>query len=98
MSFPPQFAAPDGSYHELKVKLAHGGPYQVEARPGYFAQEAVPADTLRDKIEREVTAFNALDGVAAGVVLQVTKRSESERVVQLTIKVDAAKLAFVKQS
>jgi len=97
MSFTPQLAAPDGSYHELKVKLAHAGPYQVEARPGYFAQEAAPADNLREKVEREATASDALDGVAAGVVLQVTKRSESERVVQLTIKVDAGKLAFVKQ-
>ena len=98
MSFTPQLAPADAGYHELKVKLARGGPYQVEARPGYFAPEAAPADKLREKIEREVTATDALDGVAAGVALEVTKRSDSQRVVHLTIKVDAAKLPFAKQN
>jgi VWFA-related protein len=96
MSFSPEGVIADGSYHKLKVKLAHSGSYTVEARPGYFAPEttAVATESPQSKIDREVMASDTLTGVSAGLSIQVGKPSASQRTLSVMVHLDISKLAF----
>jgi hypothetical protein len=96
MSFRPEGVAADGSYHKLKVKLVHSGSYSVETRPGYFAPEktAAAAETPQSKIDREVTASEALNGIPAGLSIQIGKPSASQRTLTVIVHVDISKLTF----
>jgi VWFA-related protein len=100
MSFSPEGAIADGSYHKLKVKLIHSGSYSVEARPGYFAPEKTAAATEnpQSKIDREVMASDTLTGVPAGLSIQVGKPSASQRTLAVIVHLDISKLAFSKQN
>jgi len=98
MSFSPEGVIGDGSYHELKVKLAHSASYSVEARPGYYAQEAPASEKLRARIDSEVRASDALAGIAAGVALETAKLSENERTLRVRVHVEVGQLPFAEQN
>jgi VWFA-related protein len=98
MSFNPDGAAADGSYHKLQVKLAHAASYSLEARPGYFAPEEMAAEKLRESLDKEVLGSDSVAGIAAGVALRMEKASESGRAVRVIWHLDIAKLAFAKQN
>jgi len=100
MSFSPEGVIADGSYHKLKVKLAHSGTYSVETRPGYFAPEktAAATETPQSKIDRAVMASDTLTGVPAGISIQVRKPSDSQRTLSVIVHLDIAKLGFSKQN
>jgi VWFA-related protein len=97
ISFNPEDAIADGSYHQLQVKLVHPASYSVEARPGYFAREEM-AGKLRANLDKQVMASDALAGMAAGVALQMEKRSDSQREVRVIVHLDISKLEFAKQN
>ena len=92
ISFKPEGVTPDGSYHKLKVTLAHAGAYTVEARPGYFAPAA--ADDPRMKLDREVMASDTESDVPAGLALEVKKPSANQRALAVVVRIDVSKLEF----
>jgi hypothetical protein len=100
MSFSAEGVPADGSYHKLKVKLAHSGSYSVEARPGYLAPEnsSAAAETPQAKIDREVAASDTLAGVPAGLSVQVEKPSATQRTLSVFVHLDVSKLTFLEQN
>jgi VWFA-related protein len=100
MSFSPEGVIADGSYHKLKVKLAHSESYSVKTRPGYFAPKktTAAAETPQSKIDREVTASDTLTGIPANLSIQVGKPSATQRTLSVIVHLDVSKLAFSAQN
>jgi VWFA-related protein len=96
LAFPP---AEDGRYHKLKIELKSKATGFVQARPGYFAPSGAAAAQLdqSDNLDHAVTGDEELNGVPAGVTLQLAKTAENKRRLSLNIYVDAKKLPFQRQ-
>ncbi len=94
MSFRPEGVTPDGSFHKLKVKLAHTSNYDVAARPGYFAPSDKPRDDPRSKLERAVMASDTIDEFPAGLAVQIGRLSPTQRTLAVVVRIDVSKLPF----
>jgi len=85
---------PDGTYHELKVTVAHAGAYAVSARPGYFAAPAEPVETAQQRIDRAVASGDSLDQLAATVKVSAAPADAGHCRIQVVIALDARQLPF----
>ncbi len=92
ISFRPDGAAPDGSFHKLKVSLINTKNYSVQARPGYFAPNEKVSESLQSKIDREILAEDTVAGFPVGIAIQ---RDKAGLLVQSSF--DISKLRFVKK-
>jgi VWFA-related protein len=97
ISFRPEGVTPDGSFHKLKVKVAHSGNFDVVARPGYFAPSDKPADDPRAKFDKAVTTSDTVDDFPAGLAIQIGRPSASQRTLSVVVRIDLSKLDFATQ-
>jgi VWFA-related protein len=89
---------PDGKYHELHVRLKNHSGFQVESRPGYFATAAPkPAETIQERIDREVLSAETLAELPATVRVSSAKAASGLISIDVDIKVDANHLKFVEK-
>jgi VWFA-related protein len=95
----------DKRYHKLKVKLATGASYIVQARPGYFAatatqtQAAKPQPTgPQEELDREVMATDTTADFPAGVTVEPGQSKTGQPLLWLLIHVDLKHLPFVRQN
>jgi VWFA-related protein len=100
LGFRPDDVA-DKHYHRLKVKLATGGSYIVQARPGYVA--AVSAtnqkpDNLQERLDRELRSTDTLGNVPVGVTVEPGTSTTGEPLLWLLVHVDLRQLSFSKQT
>jgi hypothetical protein len=94
ISFRPDGVPPDGSYHKLKIKIAHlKGNYSLQAGPGYFApSEKAETESLQAKIDREILVDDTIAGFPVGIAVQ-----RREGALSVVVKVDISKLRFAQQ-
>jgi VWFA-related protein len=91
LGFTPQGTA-NGKMHALKVQLKRGDGYQVDSRPGYFAETPPePKETAQHRIDRAALAKDTLNGVTATVKVV----ADREAAIRVEVVVDAKKLRFV---
>lgn len=56
LGFAPQVPEADGKFHTLKVQLANGKKYQIEARNGYYARKKLddPEEEAKQEVREEL--------------------------------------------
>ena len=105
LGFSPEGIPQDGKYHKLAVRLAEGKGKYIEARPGYFAplkpatppqkaEGAPPQPSLRELLNREVLADDAVHDVAETVSAQPGTSTAGAPVLWITVDVDLKALNF----
>jgi VWFA-related protein len=97
MSFNPEGVVSDGAYHQLRLELVDAKSYSVEARPGYFAQEG-KVENERSNLDKQVLGADSSADVAAGISIQVEKRSDTQRTVHVKAHVDISSLPFLAKN
>jgi VWFA-related protein len=85
----------DGTYHKLKVTLAHTRSAAVQARPGYFAP--VPEREGGSKFDQEVMGKDAVENFPVELSAENTKLPGGDVSVAVVAKVDISRLTFAKQ-
>src|SRR5207302_4338621 len=94
LGFSPTDATPDGRYHGLKVKLAAGNHYAVQARLGYTAPTKTPPAGQRapSKLDAQAIGSDPLSEIPADVT------PEFGATLIAVVHVDASKLKFEKRA
>jgi hypothetical protein len=89
---------PDGKYHELRVRLKNHSGFQVESRPGYYAAAAAkPAESIQERIDREVLSAETLTELPATVHVSRADAGSGMINIDVNINVDAKHLKFVEK-
>jgi len=100
LGFTPDNLRQDGAFHSLKVKLANSHGLTISAREGYYAPKKpkeMTADEKLVKFEREVMAGDALSMFPVNLEVKTTKLQNGDSDLNLTARVDVAKLPFRKE-
>jgi VWFA-related protein len=91
-------AAPDGKYHELKVRLVNHSGFHVESRPGYFAAIVSKGpETVQERIDREASSKETLAELPATVQVSAGNSKSGLLTIDVNIQVDANHLKFVEK-
>jgi VWFA-related protein len=89
-------------YHKLKIASTSRSDFAVQSRKGYFSgvkkeqAESKPADTARERLDREVTAGGALTELPVRVSAEEGKGEDGAPVVWVTVHVDLKEVPFTK--
>jgi VWFA-related protein len=98
LGFTPQSMKLDGSFHELKVRLARGEKLNVQARRGYYApkhsEDAV--QTGKQEIEDAVFSRDEIHDLPADLKTQVEKTGEAGGTLTVVASVDMKQVHFRK--
>jgi VWFA-related protein len=98
LGFTPQSMKLDGSFHELKVRLANGARLTVQARRGYFApkhsEDAVQAG--KQEIEDAVFSRDEIHDLPADLNTKVEKTGEAGGTLTVVASVDMKQVHFRK--
>jgi len=97
LAFTPP-GAPDGKYHNLKVRLKGSGHHTVQARPGYFAA-IIPAapPPIERRIDQEVLAAGTRDEVPVHISATPGKMPAGEPALRVVLHVDVPHLQFANR-
>jgi VWFA-related protein len=90
-----------GRFHKLQVKLVlNAGAYAVQARRGYFApaKGTETAVTPRQKLDREVSSGDVLDGFAVRVSTEESKSRDGGPVLWVSVHIDLMQLRFSRRA
>jgi VWFA-related protein len=98
LGFTPQSLKLDGSFHELKVRLARGEKPTVQARRGYFApKHSEDAEkTGKQEIEDAVFSRDEIHDLPADLKTQVEKTGEAGGTLTVVANVDMKQVHFTK--
>jgi VWFA-related protein len=98
LGFTPQSLKLDGTFHELKVRLARGEKLNVQARRGYFApkhsEDAM--QTGKQEIEDAVFSRDEIRDLPAELKTQVEKTGEAGGTLTVVASVDMKQVHFRK--
>lgn len=100
LAFTPQDLKYDGKFHAIKVELANGVPFSIQARKGYFApRKAVDASMLaQDEIRDAVYSQQETNTIPVGIHTQFFKAANSEATLFVFTHVDVRTLRFRKEA
>ena len=88
--------APDGRYHNLKVRLKDGRHYNVQARPGYFAAAAQSAPPPSERrIDKELMATDSVSDVPVTLSAAGAKMPDGAPALRVILRVDVPHLPFI---
>ncbi len=102
LGFSPDGVKPNGSFHNLKVKLAQPRDVTLEARHGYYApspkkeKDDGPLAMLQ-KLDREVLAADDPAEIAAELSTELGESDSGEAVLKVSVHVDVSKLPFQRR-
>jgi VWFA-related protein len=98
LGFTPQSLKLDGSFHELKIRLARGAKLTVQARRGYFApkhsEDAEKAG--KQDIEDAVFSRDEIHDLPADLNTKVEKTGEAGGALTVVASVDMKQVHFTK--
>jgi len=99
LAFVPK-GEPDSRYHSLKVLLKDGRGYAVQARPGYFAAAAKPAEPppAERRIDQAMLSSETLDEVPLTFSTEPAATSPGEPGVHIVLHLDIARLPLAHRS
>jgi VWFA-related protein len=97
LGFSPQSLKLDNSFHALKVTLAGGGGYQVQARRGYLVRPLAPEPPELEKEEIEEALFSReeIHDLPVALFAQFFKVGDKARI-EIFARVDVKLLRFRK--
>jgi VWFA-related protein len=98
LGFSPSNLKPDGKFHDLKVKLAVPGSFEIQARRGYFAptEAAAKAEGEADMFNNEVMKTNEISAIPAEIGAQAGRLAAGGTGFQISLRVDPKSLSFQK--
>lgn len=98
LGFSPVDLKADGKFHDLKVKLAVPGQFQIQARRGYFAPSEATrqAEGRVDKLNDEMLKTDSVEGIPAEVTAQPGQLPTGGTGLQISLHVDLKALSFQK--
>jgi len=98
LGFTPHSMKFDGSFHELKVRLASGEKLNVQARRGYYAPKHSEdaAQTGKQEIEDAVFSRDEIRDLPAELKTQVEKTTEAGGTLTVVASVDMKQVHFRK--
>ncbi|HYL61560.1 MAG TPA: VWA domain-containing protein, partial [Candidatus Methylomirabilis sp.] len=99
LGFTPEKAKLNGALHKLKVEINAPGKYEVQARPGYFAQtKESSGPTAEERIDGEVRGSEERNDFPLSVSEQNQTASNGDRKLSVDMRVDIQKLPFERQN
>jgi VWFA-related protein len=98
LGFSPADLKPDGKFHDLKVKLAVPGRFQIQTRRGYFAPSEATrrAEGRVDRLNDEVLKTDGMQGIPAEVTARPGQLPTGRTGLQVSLHVDLGALSFQK--
>lgn len=100
LSFAPPDLKPDGSYHNIKVKLTTSGNYSLDARRGYFAPVAPKPGqlTVAEKFDAAIVSTAAdVTTVPVTITTRAENSADAERKLNVILHVDTRNLRFERR-
>lgn len=85
LGFRPDGATADGKFHKLKVEVANGKKYQIQARNGYFARKKLDDPEEEAKEEVRETLFSGEEIVTVPIQLKTQFFNMNATSSQLTV-------------
>jgi VWFA-related protein len=98
LGFSPQSLKNDGSFHALKVTVAQGKEFGIQARRGYYAprHEMDAAAQIKEEIQQVMFSRDELRGIAVDIETQFFKPSDEKAKLSVLARVDLKQLHFRK--
>jgi len=98
LAFVPQNFKYDGHYHSLKVSLAPGEKFNVQARRGYYAPShgETPAEAAKRDIDDALFSQEEQHGVSVGLQTQYYKTGATDAKLSVLAHVDLSRVRFTK--
>jgi VWFA-related protein len=98
LAFVPQNFKYDGHYHSLKVSLAPGEKFSIQARRGYYAPShgETPAEAAKRDIDDALFSQEEQHGVSVGLQTQYYKTGATDAKLSVLAHVDLARVRFTK--
>lgn len=97
LAFSPQ-EAPNGRYHDLKVRLRSRNDYIIQARPGYWAGKQKDAPVPERRVDREVMRSETVTELPALISSEPARTDKGNPAVEVVLKIDARKFRFVEKN
>ena len=99
LTFSPSELKPDGAFHALKVTLARGHGFAVQARKGYFApkgQES-PEELARNDMREAMSSPYPIQGLPLTVQTEASKAGAQNEEIAVQAQLGIGTLPFQKQ-
>lgn len=98
LAFSPQNLKIDGKYHKLKVELAGGKGYSVQARRGYYAPSQPPdaPERIQEEIQQAVFSQDELQELPFEISTQFFKAADQAVKLSVVTRLDVRSLRFRK--
>jgi VWFA-related protein len=96
LGFRPQQQIADGKFHNLKVKLADGKKYQIQATNGYYASKKPvdPEEAAKQEVREDLYSREEMAGVPVDVSTQVLKAGATSTQISVLTHLDISGLRF----
>jgi len=98
LGFRPEGAIADGKFHKLKVEVANGKKYQIEARNGYFARKklADPEEEAKQEVREMLFSGEEIDTVPIQLNTQFLNINPASTQLTVLTHLDIAGIHFRK--
>jgi len=98
LGFRPDNASADGKFHKLRVEVANGKKYQIEARNGYFARKkpADPEEEAKQEVREALFSGEEIDTLPIQLNTQFLNISPASSQLTVLTRLDIAGIHFRK--
>lgn len=98
LGFRPEQSVPNGKFHNLKVKVANGKKYQIEATNGYYASKKPqdPEEAAKQDMRDALYSRDEVAGVPVQLNAQVLKTDASASQLAVFTHLDISAVRFRK--
>ncbi|HUB80773.1 MAG TPA: VWA domain-containing protein [Bryobacteraceae bacterium] len=98
LGFYPRDLKPDGKFHDLKVTLANGQAFSVQARKGYWAPDHIEdaATVIKREIQEAVFSNDTMNDLPLDLDTQFYKTAPADAKLEITAHLDIRQLHLRK--
>ena len=98
LGFKPQNAEANGKLHNLKVKIADGGKYSIQARNGYYAtkKSADPEEQAKQEVTETLFSREEISGIPMQLKTEFFKTDDASAELRVLTRLDTRGVKFRK--
>ena len=98
LGFKPQNAEANGKLHNLKVKIADGNKYSIQARNGYYAtkKSADPEEQAKQEVTETLFSREEITGIPVQMKIEFFKSDETSAQLSVLTRLDTRGVKFRK--
>jgi len=98
LGFKPQNAEANGKLHDLKVEVAHGRKYSIQARNGYYAtkKSADPEEQARQEVTETLFSREEITGIPVQMKTEFFKSDDTSAQLSVLTRLDTRGVKFRK--